>query len=265
MKENKAILLTAFGTTIEVAAKTYREIEARFRAAFPEFEVRIAYTSSIVRERLRARGIDIPSAARALAQFGEDGYSEVCLQSLHVIGGKEYNDVVSTVNAMQSIPKGVDRIVVGEPLLSNHEDYARVANLLQDYASHADESPDALLLMGHGTSHPANISYAALQEYFRRLNGIPVYVATLEAFPFLEDVTEELKSIGIKNLLVMPLLTVSGGHAVIDLAGTQKESWKSRLQAEGFNVTTVKKALGDLPEIVDIWIDKAAKAIKKGR
>lgn len=263
MKEKKGILLTAFGTTIDEAAQTYKVLEARFRLAFPEFEIRIAYTSSIVRKRLKARGIDIPSPARALAQFGEDGFSEVCLQSLHVIGGNEYNDIVSTVIAMQSIPKGVERIVVGEPLLWNHEDYTRVANILHDYVSHIEEKPDSLLLMGHGTSHPANISYAALQEYFRRLNGTPVYVATLEAFPYLEDVTEELRDNGIKDLLVMPLLTVSGGHAITDLAGTQKESWKSRLQAEGFTVRTVKQALGDLPEIVDIWIEKAAQAIKK--
>lgn len=262
INKKKALLLCAFGTTIEEAGKTYDKIAERFSSEFPEHEVRRAYSSSIVREKLLLQGLDIPSPARAIAQFADDGYEELIVQSLHVIAGKEYSDISMTAKAMEAIPKGLPKIYMGEPLLWQHHDYQRLAQILIKYTKNLLLQNDAILLMGHGTNHPSNICYAGLQRYFQKEKAA-IYVATMEAFPLLEDICTEMKDEGVKKLCLLPFLTVAGGHVTIDMAGAQQTSWMSLLKNEGFVVTMDSTPLGEIPEVVNMWIDKAKQAYSK--
>jgi sirohydrochlorin cobaltochelatase len=254
--KSQALLLTAFGTTIPEAYATFENMTRQFAQAFPNTEIRWAFTSAFVRNKWKSHGKVILSPAAALTQLADEGFKKVGVQSLHVIHGFEYHDILNTAKALEGLSKGIERIKVGEPLLSSHTDYKRLCGLIQEHAHTFRQSGEALLLMGHGSSHPANIAYAGLQEYFRRFDP-SIYVATIESYPALEDVIPQLRKAGYKNVWLMPLLTIAGNHVLNDMAGEKAESWQSILLKEGFEVKIHSTSLGQISSIVQMWIDKA--------
>ncbi len=262
--KQQALLLTAFGTSIPEAYATYEKMAKQFAEAFPEKEIRWAFTSAIVRKKWKNRGKDIHSPATALAQLADEGYKVVSVQSLHVIHGFEYHDILQTAKALEGLPKGIEKINVGEPLLSRHEDYQRLCEIIQKHAQSFRQSGEALLLMGHGTSHPGNIAYAGLQEYFRQTDP-SIFVATIEAYPAIEDIIPQIRKAGINTVWLMPLLTTAGDHVLKDMAGDQEKSWRSTLSKAGFKVKIHPTPLGEMRDIVQMWIDKVMTPQDKSR
>src|SRR5690554_5872184 len=259
LENKKALVLCAFGTTVPEAWGTYTFIESRFAAAFPDYEIRWAFTAAFVRKKWREMGKEIDSPATALARLADEGHKEVLVQSLHIIGGYEYHDLIKTARALEGLPKGLQKVQLGRPLLSCDDDYRAVAKILRTHSKTKRKDQEAWLLMGHGTGHGANISYAGLQLYLQEEDPL-MLLGTLEAFPDLERAIRILSDKGCKTVWVMPLLTVAGDHVVRDMAGSESDSWKSRLEAEGYTVKIHPLPLGAIPEIVDRWIKKAKTA-----
>ncbi|NLW80921.1 MAG: sirohydrochlorin cobaltochelatase, partial [Desulfovibrionales bacterium] len=114
----KGILLVAFGTTVPEARLALDSIEARAKARFPGIDVRWAYSSRIVREKLAARGQNFDSPAMALARMMDDGFTHVAVQSLQTIPGEEFHGLQQTVQAFSGLPKGMDSVTLGLPLLA---------------------------------------------------------------------------------------------------------------------------------------------------
>ena len=59
-----------------------------------------------------------------------------------------------------------------------------------------------------------------------------------------------------KQITLVPLMLVAGTHAIEDMAGEQKDSWKSQLEQAGFAVKAVFQGLGALPEIQQLYADR---------
>ena len=59
---------------------------------------------------------------------------------------------------------------------------------------------------------------------------------------------------GIRKVWLAPLMTVAGDHAVNDLFGPEKGSWKQTFMASGMRVETIEKGLGEYPALVDVWV-----------
>ena len=60
-------------------------------------------------------------------------------------------------------------------------------------------------------------------------------------------------------------MVVAGDHAINDMAGEEEDSWKSRLEAEGYEVTCVLKGLGEYPAIQELFIQHVKFATKHQR
>ena len=60
-------------------------------------------------------------------------------------------------------------------------------------------------------------------------------------------------------------LIVAGDHAPNDLAGEGEDSWKSRLESEGYQVQTHLYGLGELDAVGDIFVDHCRRAVMTGR
>ena len=58
-----------------------------------------------------------------------------------------------------------------------------------------------------------------------------------------------------------PLMIVAGDHAKNDLAGPEEDSWKSRLEGEGYAVTCLLRGLGEIPGIRALFVDHAREAL----
>ena len=86
----------------------------------------------------------------------------------------------------------------------------------------------------------------------------------MEGLPTLEQVITRLKwNPAIRRLRVMPFMVVAGDHAKNDMAGDEEDSWKSRLEKAGYQVSCIMKGLGEFPMIQDLFADRALAAADK--
>ena len=148
----KAILAVSFGTThADAESACIRPVEAALAAAFPDWTVFRAWTSRIIARRLKAQGIGIESEDEALARLRNENWDRIAVVSTHIIPGQEYDRLKA---AAAPLP-------VSEPLLSCDDDLQWMARLLDGIA---ERTGDTLLVMGHGTEHRANETYARLRD-----------------------------------------------------------------------------------------------------
>ncbi|MEL7588095.1 MAG: sirohydrochlorin cobaltochelatase [Prolixibacteraceae bacterium] len=247
------ILLVAFGSGRAGAQTAMANIDREVKTAFPDAELYWAFTSGIIRAKLKAENRPIDSPLEALHRMQEQGFSEIIVQSLHVIPGGEYESLQNTISAFAAQTGGAVTVKSGRPLLYHHEDIVAVCHILPALLPAAGEECDAVILMGHGTSHPSNIYYPGIQYYLWQQS--PRYwLGTVEGYPSLQDILPMLKAKRIRRVWLVPFLAVAGNHVLDDMAGDKPESWKSILETAGYEVHPVLKGLAEYDEIVRIWI-----------
>lgn len=248
-----AILLVAFGSSEASAQVSFENIDKKAKAAYPDIEVRWAYTSTIIRKKLAKQGKYLDSPEVALAKMQDDGFTHVAVQSLHTIGGEEYHDLRRTVSAFK-IMGGFQRIILGYPLLATQKDMQRAVNGILSIIPKARRQDEAVVLMGHGTHHPSNAFYAALM-FQLQLEDPNIFVGTVEGYPNVDLIKELLLHKKIKKAFLMPFMSVAGDHAKNDMAGDEDDSWKSILTKAGIQCVAILKGTGEYDVFVDIWID----------
>ncbi len=265
--KKKAILVVSFGTTyLETLTRNIESVENKIKEAFPEYEVRRAFTSRMVIKKLAARdGLVIDTEQEALEKLQAEGYTEVYVQPLHVVAGEEY-DKVKRLVVHFAHAQAFDKIKLGRPLLyfmgqdEQPDDYLAAINAMaQQFPSF--NNADALVLMGHGGAHPANAAYAALQLKLEQAGLDGIYVYTVEGFPSLENVIAKLKANQAGKVLLAPFMLVAGDHAQNDMAGDDEDSAKSQLEQAGFSVEVYLRGLGENPYIQELYVQHLRDAI----
>ncbi len=259
--EKKGILLVAFGSSMPQAQVSFENIDKAVKAKFPGVAVRWAYTSAIIRHKLAKQGKILDSTAIALAKMMEENFTHVAVQSLHTIRGEEYDDLDATAKAFMHMPQGISRIVVGAPLLSVESDMEAVVDAIIANSPKQRKKEDALVLMGHGSPHPANAFYAALMFHLQRKDP-NIFVGTVEGAPEIDEIQEMLKEKKIKKAYLMPFMSVAGDHARNDMASDEDDSWKSILTKSGIMCETVLKGTAEFDNMVDVWVDHLAQAME---
>ncbi|MDH3802765.1 MAG: sirohydrochlorin cobaltochelatase [Deltaproteobacteria bacterium] len=254
MSEKKGILLVAFGTTVPEAQISFENIERSVKKTFPGIPVRWGYTSRTIIRKMGEKGIQLATPEEALSSMMRENFTHVAVQSLHVMPGAEFHGLVKNVQRFAGMSKGLKKVIVGYPLMTTSEDVQRVAETFLRIIPPERRETDAVVFMGHGTYHPANVYYAALNYHVQKLDP-NVLVGTVEGWPEIDDITSDLKKNRIKKAYLMPFMTVAGGHARNDMAGPSADSWKSMLEKEGINCVVVLKGTAEFQEFVDIWVD----------
>ncbi|MFH1091404.1 MAG: sirohydrochlorin cobaltochelatase [Pseudomonadota bacterium] len=257
----KGILLVAFGSSEPKAQAAFKNIEDKVKAAFPGLPIYWAYTSSIIRKKLAKEGKVLDSPALALARMADEGFTHVAVQSLHTIPGEEYNYLVQVINSQSGLPKGIKKIALGNPLLAEPQDLIKAAEALAANVPKDRQKSEAVILMGHGTHHPSNAFYPAMQYYLWKKDP-NIFIGTVEGSPSLEDILADLKQKGIKKAWLMPFMSVAGDHALNDMAGEEKDSWKSILTRAGIACVPILKGTAEFDNLAAIWVEhlKAAMA-----
>lgn len=244
----KALLCVSFGTSVPAARKAIAAVEETLReAAADRFFVR-AFTSSVIRRILAERGEMVPSVNEALEGLREAGYTDVLIQPTHILYGNEYEKIVLEV---QFCAAWFSSLHIGKPLVADTGDLRKLAEIVSK-ACPAHEG-EAQVLFGHGTSHFSNVVYPALQTAFQLTGRADVLVGTVEGWPEFKDVTAQLHQKKYVAVHLVPLMLVAGDHAMNDMAGGDADSWKSRLETEGFSVRCAIQGLGLLPGIRQMY------------
>ncbi len=245
---DKALLAVSFGTSVPGAEAAITNIETALRAACPERELRRAYTSRIICRKLAREGRPVPSPEEALESLAAAGVRDVLVQPTHLTPGDEY-DKLCRIAAPYSDRFAAFR--VAKPLISEPEDLLAVADAV--LAHYPQQEGHALLLMGHGSGHIANMIYPALQTAFRFKGAAQVFVGTVEGWPEFSDCLVQLKRGPWRSVELAPLMLVAGDHAMNDMAGDEPDSWKSMLEAAGYTVRCHLEGVGMWKEICALY------------
>ena len=260
--EVKPVLLAvSFGSSYnETRDVTIGAVEAALQAAYPEYEVRRAFTSQIVIDILEEREkMEIDNVTEAMDRLVADGVKEVVIQPTHVMPGFEYDDVMDEI---ADYADKFDSMKVGDPLLTSDDDFdALVASLLEETAEYNAEGT-AIVFMGHGTHHEANSTYERLQKRLNAAGAANYFVGTVEAEPSLDTVLAAVQATDATKVVLLPLMIVAGDHANNDMAGDEEGSWKDTFTKAGYEVECVLKGLGQYEGVQNILVEHAGKAIE---
>ena len=272
-KNNKVILLVAFGSTWEQAYDTFDKVVSEYKSTFSGFDVYLSFSSAICINNARGGENTDPKdyydPEHWLTAIGKAGYQQVVVQSLQVIPGEEYRrvrdsyvkDFMNNRNGdfTNAYMKSLDlNVVVGTPLMAEEIDAKNLATVLNQEADVKTAVANGIVaFMGHGNPegydyYGGNIRYLQLEGYLRAFSP-NYYVGTVDMDEtYAEDVLNHVKggefqySIGdmiyvvnyeantIKKAQLFVLMSIAGDHAHNDMADDEDdESWYSMFNAAG--------------------------------
>ena len=259
----KGILIAAFGSSNPRAHQVLEGFLDKVRLAFPGVGVRVAFTSGIIRRRLAHDGKKTDSVEKALQKMWFEKYDRVAVQSLHVIPGAEFNQLLEAADRMRRSGRGdqgFERILVGAPLLSDLEDAARTARAIVRHLPRARRPGEPVILMGHGTWHKGDSMYEVLSRETVRLDK-DIHIATMDGVTTIDQVLARLDPAGVKKVWLIPLLAVAGAHVVRDMAGDEPESWKSKVVRAGMECVAVLRGAAEYDGFEEIWLEHLARVM----
>ncbi|MBQ3969298.1 MAG: sirohydrochlorin cobaltochelatase [Clostridia bacterium] len=258
--DRPVILVVSFGTSYnDTRDKTIGAIENKIAETYPEYEVRRAFTSQIIIDKLKERdNLEIDNVEEAFDRLVSDGVKKVVVQPTHLMNGFEYDDLAA---AVKDYTDKFDEIAFGKPLLSNDDDIKEVAKILPEITKDYNTDGTAVVFMGHGTEHESNEVYTKLQTEVTASGAENYFIGTVEAEPSIDDMVTAAKNGGYSKVVLQPLMVVAGDHANNDMAGDEDDSWKSVFEKEGFEVECVLSGLGEFDEIQQLYADHVGAAI----
>ncbi|MCR5312936.1 MAG: sirohydrochlorin cobaltochelatase, partial [Bacteroidaceae bacterium] len=244
-KNNKAVLLVAFGSTWQQAYDAFDATIDEYKSKFSGYDVYLSFSSAICINRAAAgentdkRNYYAPNFW--LHAIGTAKYDEIVVQSLQVIPGEEYSRVINYIKDFANNSLGdlddtyLSKVTLklGTPLLNNAEDVENTAKILNDlYKDQAAEG--VVAFMGHGNpdsydTYKANVRYTQLEEALQKYSK-NYFVGTVDMPEnYKNDVYARMKAAGITSgkVNLYPLMSIAGDHANNDMAGQGEEYWDS--------------------------------------
>ncbi|MDO4340268.1 MAG: sirohydrochlorin cobaltochelatase [Eubacteriales bacterium] len=261
--KDQAIMVVSFGTSFNDNRKeTICAVEDAIVEAFPDYDVRRAFTAQIIIDKVaKYDDVIIDNVGEALDRAVEDGVKTLIVQPTHLMNGLEYDDLVAE---LAEYSDAFDKIEVGEPLLTSDADFEAVAQAITAATKDYDDGETAICFMGHGTEAESNQVYSKMQDVLRADGYDNYFVGTVEATPTLEDVLAAVQeNEAYTKVALQPLMVVAGDHANNDMAGDEEGTWKSEFTAAGYEVTPLLNGLGSLEDVQKLYVEHTQAAIDK--
>ena len=250
-KNNKVILLVAFGSTWEQAYDTFDKVVSEYKSNFSGFDVYLSFSSAICINNARGGENTDPKdyydPEHWLTAIGKAGYQQVVVQSLQVIPGEEYRrvrdsyvkDFMNNRNGdfTNAYMKSLDHnVVVGTPLMAEENDAKNLATVLNQEADvKAAVANGIVAFMGHGNPegydyYGGNIRYLQLEDYLRALNQ-NYYVGTVDMDQtYVENVVDH----------------IGGGNFYIEVGDVTKKMTYVKNNAKKAQLYPLMSIAGDL-------------------
>ncbi|MBU1455623.1 MAG: sirohydrochlorin cobaltochelatase [Proteobacteria bacterium] len=250
---NIPIVISAFGTTSR-ALNTYSFLDTLIRNCFSGHEILWSFSSRVITSK--NSGIDtsgFPGPEDVLQKLKQQGYRQAVLQSAHLWPGHEFHKLVRIAH---NCPLDVS---IGLPLLSSPSDYEKICPCLDIIADGHENQ--ALIICGHGTSHPAWTGYFALDHFLRKRFGKRIFFALLKGYPAPAEMIRHVQQAGFDSACLIPFMLVAGRHFERELTGPDPDSWKSQLTRAGISLSAINHGLGMMEGVAEILCDHIREAL----
>ena len=249
--EKTGILLVHYGTSNDKSrAQTIDKLNSRVAETFPDCAVVEAYSAPSVIKTLAKRGIKKLYISQALDSLKALGCNKLVVQSTMLLDGVMTEMLRTEVVKVKNDFRAVS---VVRPLLYSVDDCRTMIEMLTKSLL-ADKSvatkKSQVVLVGHGSDSPANAMYCQIDYLLKAEGQSSWHVGTIEGFPTIENVEQQLRNSKNKNVILVPLLYIAGNHLYNDING----EWRHQLEAAGYTVDVVTEGLGDMPEIQQLII-----------
>ena len=257
--EKTGILLVHYGTSNDKSrAQTIDKLNSRVAETFPDCAVVEAYSAPSVIKTLAKRGIKKLYISQALDSLKALGCNKLVVQSTMLLDGVMTEMLRTEVGKVKNDFRAVS---VVRPLLYSVDDCRTMIEMLTKSLL-ADKSvatkKSQVVLVGHGSDSSANAMYSQIDYLLKAEGKSSWHVGTIEGFPKIENVEQQLKNSKNKNVILVPLLYIAGNHQKEDIDGV----WKTQLQTKGYHVDVFGKGIGEMTEIQNMIIGKIDAQIK---
>ncbi|MDO4869546.1 MAG: sirohydrochlorin cobaltochelatase [Bacillota bacterium] len=290
------LLVVSFGTSFNDSRATdIGGVEKALAEAYPDWSVRRAFTAQIIINHVQARdGEKIDNIQQALDRAVANEVKNLVIQPTHLMHGAEYDELTDAVDGMKD---NFESVEIAEPLLGEvgadasevNADKEAVAKAVVAAAVEASDFDSldamaadgtALVLMGHGTGHEANVTYDQMQTQMKNLGYDNVFVGTVEGNPpdtALPEVKKALEKAGYSKVILRPMMVVAGDHANNDMAGDWADALINggEFEVEGAdapvdlgeglgkdNVSSQIEGMGRVADIQKVYVDHTAAAMQ---
>ncbi|MBQ9015918.1 MAG: sirohydrochlorin cobaltochelatase [Firmicutes bacterium] len=294
------LLVCSFGTSFNDSRATdIGGVEKALQEAYPDWSVRRAFTAQIIINHVQARdGEKIDNVQQALDRAVANGVKNLVIQPTHLMHGAEYDELTEAVEAVKD---NFESVEISEPLLgevgadaseinADKEAVAKAAVAEAVSVAGADsidalaEDGTAIVFMGHGTGHEANVTYDQMQTQMEQLGYKNVFIGTVEGNPpdtALPEVKKAVEAAGYSKVILRPLMVVAGDHANNDMAADEEGTWYygfvngGEFEVEGAdapveigdglgadNVSCQIEGLGRIADVEKIYVEHAGAVIK---
>lgn len=250
------IILAAHGSRHPGAMAALDAFGAALAHELPGTQVEIARTVG----RKHGGRHDFGGARRVpdiLAAMAGAGLTRIVVQSLHVVPGEEYHEMLSGLGRFLEEKGAGLTVSVGAPLLASLADVDRVAEALLAHLPGEREPGEAVVVMGHGAPPPGAGFYEALADRLRRLDPLTCFGTMPREkgapCPDIGRIRDALAKAGVRDAWLLPFFTVAGAHACCDLAGEAPTSWRGILEAAGIRCRPLLAGLIEQPAMTAIW------------
>ncbi|MDY0397562.1 MAG: sirohydrochlorin cobaltochelatase [Desulfuromonas thiophila] len=239
--QRPSIVLVAFGTSVDEARQVFDFIDTQARQRYPDHNIQWAFTSQIIINKLKQRGIITHTVAEVVADLRARGVKKIALQSLHVVPGQEHNSI------LKADTSGL-QVVFGDPLLTSDADIeATIAALAPEINADQDT-----VVVAHGNDHHPEFN-VQLEKFATAIEARypQLTVASVEGTPGTDSL-ETVKARQPEQVHFVPLMIVAGDHIMNDVLGDEEDSWKNIIQAP---VSSCSRSLGWNPAILAIYFE----------
>ncbi|MHB8766069.1 MAG: sirohydrochlorin cobaltochelatase [Deferrisomatales bacterium] len=250
------ILLVAFGTSVAEAQAALENVDRRVVAAYPDREVLWAFTSGRILAKLKGQGrtelfarrVPLRSVGEAYAALAAAGHAAAVVQSLHVVPGEEYEELLA-------VPTQGLAVRYGRPLIQDRAAAAELARVLSPRFGGPDE---VTVLCGHGNEHHPRFNelLLALDEHLRATYR-NAFLATVDGQPGTDGPLADARATGLTKVVFVPMMVVAGDHVMNDVMGDGPDSWKNRLGLEA----RAEPGMGSDDAVVKLFLDRLAAAV----
>lgn len=234
------IILTAFGTSTK-AQKTYKLIEQKVCSKFPNHPVLWSFSSRYLVAKSKGK---LQNTLQVINQLHKNGVDKVIVQSLHLMAGMEFDTLE------QSLKKSPIPVQIGRPLLDSDTDFAQVAQCI--YTISISNPSTAVLLLGHGTTHPSWKTYPRLQKHVQEIMGERFFIGVVEKLPDSSHIPTQIAGKNFSHVQIIPFFLVNGMHFERDIIQCEN-SWVNRLERLNLTVDVNRMEMGVHEDIQDIF------------